>query len=129
MLKEYRDETTVLEVNLLPPSLRAELRRLQGIDEVLRAGGEDPILLGLSIIYPSLIAATPAGKLAIGGEVVAWPPAFEQCLDMSRAAFDQWTEWVFEANPGWKPMAQGSEEQEKKVETRPGIEQPTGSSS
>lgn len=121
MKKEYQDETTSLTVNLLPPTLGGELQRLKDIEAALKDNADDGILAGLASIYASLTAATPSGELTYQGEAVPWPPSFDDCLHrMSRAAFDQWTEWVYEANPGWKPQAFTDAEQEKKVENASG---------
>lgn len=115
MKKEYQDETTVLEVNLLPPTLAVELQRLKDIEAALKDNANDGILAGLSSVYASLTAATSTGKLTYLGEDVPWPFSFDDCLKrMSRAAFDQWTAWVYEANPGWKPQVFADAEQEKK---------------
>lgn len=120
MKKQYQDETTKLEATLLPPTLRAELRRYQDIETALNSAETD--LIGLAVLYPSLIAATPSGSLTYQGKPVKWPPTLDDCLDkMSRACFDAWTEWVYEANPGWRPKAFADAEQEKKAETPPGI--------
>lgn len=120
MKKQFEDETTQLEANILPPTLRAELRRYQDIEAALNSAETENI--GLAVIHASLIAATPSGSLVYNGEAVKWPPSLDDCLDrMSRAAFDAWTEWVYEANPAWKPKAFENEEQEKKAETTPGI--------
>lgn len=122
----YHDETFDVDLTVRSATVRDAVNR--ALWQAAGAKQTDPALRYLGLFaYPTLVAASgeKSDRFAVQGEVIAWPPSFEDFCNLPQlpdALFDPWLAAVYDCNPAWQ-MALDAAEKKESVTT------PTGASS
>jgi hypothetical protein len=117
----YADEQVQAEIEVGVATLRRSIERDRLMFAAEASPDPDPLVQFYARdVYPSLIAASPAGTLTVGGEALPWPPSFAQVLELPHALVQlTWWPAVVRLNPFFEIRASGpaedAHEQEKKA--------------
>lgn len=130
----YQDEHVEAELEVVEATVLVGLKRARLIAEetdrleqdfIRQQNGDDGPELGIeynyarTVYYPSLIAATPSGRITVDGSELPFPPSFEVFITLKDALVGMWADAVYRLNPHWLPSPSQTpaerEEAEKKA--------------